>query len=1534
MMRETEIVGFRLSPLQRRLWRLGAGEPISPYRTQGVFALRGTLDFAVFKAVVSAISTETELLRTTFNSLPDVLLPMQVIHDDLAPSVVWKDCLGQDAKAFEATVEVLTREEWQHPMALDEEAGVRWILASRTPEDHRLVLTMTALLADEASLGLLVEALAARLDGTAPEAEDDEEPMQFGDVSEWQHELLESEEMAQASKFWERVSASTTTLPGLPGLPTLAETMSPEWISATLSDALVADLGQLTASCQLSREIVLLALWQAYLGRRTGKASVPVGVLTQGRKHGELEGLPGPLSLFLPMTALDLSLSLVEASSSVSGHRSAALAWQEYYVPGGFGEDRQASPPFLFSYCEAFPSLQTPALEGEVVAVRCVTDRFQVLLRADMAAELLRLELSFDSSSLPRQGAQDLLEGFQVFLSTALETPTAPLSSLEILGCRERDNLVQELNATAKIYPKADVLLHQLFEEQVKGSPDAVALLWEDGSLTYRELDEEANRLAHHLRSLGVGPDLPVAVILERSPEMVVSLLAVLKAGGAYLPVDPSYPELRIAAMFEDAPPSVILTEERLVGGLPTIDGPVVSLNLKSEALAAYPIHRPDSGAGSEHLAYVLFTSGSTGRPKGVMIPHRAIVHHMLWMGDRFPLTAEDRVLQKTPFSFDASVWEFYAPLQAGGTLVIARPGGHMDSDYLVARMKATGVTILQVVPTQLRMLLETEGFESCTALRRVLCGGEALPAELAEDFLRRVGDPLGVELFNVYGPSEGTIHATVHEAHSGLTTSTVPIGRPISNVRVYIADPASGRLLPAGVPGELLVGGAGLGRGYFCRPRLTAELFLPDPFSGQTGARLYRTGDRVRLDRDGLIEYLGRFDFMVKLHGYRIELGEIEEVLRSHPSVREAVVLVHRQEAEAPRLAAYWEGADDGTEGRELRSYLGERLSAYMVPHHLLRLEALPLTPNGKLDRKALPEPVVTTGADIYVAPASSKEEVMTAIWSEVLGVEEIGVEHNFFALGADSIRAVRVVALAKERGFEMTLADLFEQQTVRDLVRVLQDREPGLEGRVTVGPLGLLGEADRSALPEDVEDAYPMTSMQLGMIYHMQLNPEEPSYHNITSFRLLLKFSETHFREAVERVVERHPILRTSFDLDHFSEPLQLVHRRAKLPVVIEDLSGLDGKSKEAILDALVRQQRTHPFDLSEAPQLRFFLHLLNQEELWFTVVENHAILDGWSLTSILREVLTHHDQLLAGEASPEDEPLGTSFREYVRLEREALASDDCRDYWDQVLSGSKFLKVPRWRSVASQAGDSRVASHPVDLTAEVREGLHRLSREAAVPLKSVCLLAHLKVLSVISGEQDILTGLPCHGRPEAADSDRIRGLFLNTVPFRLVFAPGETWKELAIRVFEVERAFLPFRRYPLSAIRKNWHDRPLFEVLFSFVHFHHLGPSLSDGSLSVLSDYKGWEANQYALMCGFNQHPPDNELKLRLYFDAHELLSSQVEAFAGCFQQVLDGIAREPEAAHDLLQLTQWDADGGGSPLVVEAALEGLDEGFDFD
>jgi amino acid adenylation domain-containing protein len=643
----------------------------------------------------------------------------------------------------------------------------------------------------------------------------------------------------------------------------------------------------------------------------------------------------------------------------------------------------------------------------------------------------------FDTAAIVRMAGH-----FQTLLEAIVENPQQRLAHLPLLTESERHQLVVEWNDTRKIY-SGDLCVHRVFEARVELTPHSTAVVYEDETLTYHELNSRARKLSYYLQKSGVGPDLLIAIYMERSLEMVVGIYGILKAGAAYVPLEAAYPKKRLAFILEDTRAPLLLTQQRLIKGLPHHGSKtLVCLDSNWSTIDKESVDNPVNYTMPRDLAYVIYTSGSTGKPKGAMNSHRGICNRLTWMQDAYQLTTGDRVLQKTPFSFDVSVWEFFWPLFTGASLVVARPGGHLDSAYLVKLIADEKITTLHFVPSMLRVFLEEQGLEACGCLKRVICSGEALPFKLQERFFAH----LPAELHNLYGPTEAAVDVTYWACKRENVRQIVPIGRPISNIQIYILDSYL-QPVPIGITGELHIGGIGLARGYCNRPELTAEKFIPGLISDKPGARWYKTGDLARYLPDGNIEFLGRLDYQVKIRGFRIELEEIETLLRQHPAVRETIVVTREDAPNDKRLAAYLvPNQKPAPTTSELRSFLETKLPDYMVPATFVILDTLTLTPNGKVDRRALPVPdgLRPELETAYVEPRTEVEHALVEVWKKVLQVKKVGMYDNFFDLGGHSLLMVQVHNMLREMfKQDMSVIELFKYPTISSMAKYLTQRK-----------------------------------------------------------------------------------------------------------------------------------------------------------------------------------------------------------------------------------------------------------------------------------------------------------------------------------------------------------------------------------------------------------------------------------------------------------------------------------------------------------
>ncbi|HEX6913580.1 MAG TPA: amino acid adenylation domain-containing protein, partial [Longimicrobium sp.] len=933
--------------------------------------------------------------------------------------------------------------------------------------------------------------------------------------------------------------------------------------------------------------------------------------------------------------------------------------------------------------------------------------------------------------------------------------------------------------------------------------------------------------LAHHLRGLGVGPDTRAALCVERSLEMVVAVLAVLKAGGAWVPLDPAYPAERLRYLLGDSGAAVVLTRGALAGLFADAAVPVVDVAAADDA--SLPETNPHAaGLTPAHLAYVLYTSGSTGLPKGVMVAHAGVVNLVHWMAGRWPMSADDALLQKTPLSFDVSVWELFWPLVSGARLVVARPEGHRDPDYLAETIRRERITAVAFVPSMLHVFLDNPAVAGCTSLKWVMSGGEALP----EALVRRLHEKLpSAELYNRYAPTEATVNVLASRCVDG---EAVHLGRPRANVPVYVLD-AEGEPVPVGVTGELYVGGVQVARGYQGRPELTAERFVADPFGREAGARLYRTGDLARWRADGSIELVGRNDFQVKLRGLRVELGEIEARLREQDGVREAVVLAREDAPGDKRLVAYCV-ADALVDVETLRRHLGERLPEYMVPAAYVHLDALPLTPNGKLDRKALPAPEGDAFARRgYEAPVGETERALAEIWSELLDVERVGRWDDFFELGGHSLLIVRLLERMRRRGLHAEVGTLFTTPVLARLAEAVRGETfeaavpanaiPAWCDEITpeMLPLVKLGQAEIDRIVAGVEggaanvqDIYPLAPLQEGILFHHLLKPDADPYVLSSVYGFEGREQLDAYVRALQAVIDRHDILRTSVVWEGMPEPVQVVWRTARLRVDEVELDAGDGDAAQALWARF--DPRRARLDFRRAPLMRAFAARDEAQGRWLLLLQKHHLSSDHSSVEVLQEEIRAHLQGREAEL-----PAPRPFRNYVAQARLGVSQAEHEAFFRGELADVEEPTAPfGLLDVRGDGTDVQTARQRVEPGLDAR--LRARARALGVSTASLCHVAWGQVLARVTGREDVVFGTVLFGRMQAGEgADRAMGLFVNTLPVRA--RVGEDGAEASVRAMHRRLAQLLRHEHASLALAQRCSGveapAPLFTSLLNYRH-----------------------------------------------------------------------------------------------------------------
>lgn len=1052
---------------QERLWFLDRFAPgTATYTMVTTVRLTGPLSLEALQQSIHALVQRHESLRTIFKEEND--RPVQIVRERMDVPVVLVDLSEHSEAAANQQAMQFIERQVREPFDLAQGPLFRVHLIRLAPQEHLLLLCIHHIIGDGWSNGILCDewctlyndAKAGRISNLAPL------PVQFADYALWERQRLERGELDGQIEQWKQLLAGA---PALLELPTdrprpQAESHRGQRLRFQMNPALVDGLKKLARSEGGTLYMAMLSIFNILLFRHSGQSDIVVGTPVANRNRSEIEGVVGFFANTLPMRVrfepqqnIRNIIRLVR-EAALSLYATSEVPFERLVQELRPARNLSHAPIFqvMFSY-DSTPARHwnLDGIEARIIKIDTGTSKFDLMFHFEDSPQEMNGSLEFNTDLFNLDSAQRMVQHFLALASAAIETPEQPIASLPMLQPLERDQVVNQFNATQVDFGReSQQCLHTLFEAQADRTPLAVALRFEDRQVTYAQLNERADAVATLLQAAGVGPDVLVGVFMDRSIEMVVALLATLKSGGAYVPIDPSYPANRIAFMLQDSSAALLLTQPHLAQQLPMYRGQVICLNVDGIVNSARPMEgarAPQSRAASDNNCYVIYTSGSTGRPKGVAIPHRAIVNHMLWMRSEFPLTADDRVLQKTPTSFDASVWEFYAPLISGAQLVMAAPDIHRSPGELIQAVIDHRITTLQLVPTMLEAMLEQPQLHQCVSLKRVFCGGEALTSHLT----RRLRAALpGVEIINLYGPTEASIDATFWRctvSEEALTTQ--PIGRPIANMQAYILS-AQMQPQPIGVPGELHLSGSGLARGYLNQPSLTAERFIQNPFREQPDDRLYKTGDLARYRADGVIEYLGRVDHQVKLRGHRIELGEIETVIARQPGIAACVVVVRHDDPANPLLTAYLvRSPGAGTDDAALRHAARQDLPDYMTPAAFVWLDEFPRLPSGKIDRASLPPPQRSSETTTIDEPRNPLEEALVTIWRQVLKIDRVGIHEGFFDLGGHSLMAAQIISRIRAvHGVELPLRAIFESPTVAGLALAMQQVP---KNAAAVGPI-----------------------------------------------------------------------------------------------------------------------------------------------------------------------------------------------------------------------------------------------------------------------------------------------------------------------------------------------------------------------------------------------------------------------------------------------------------------------------------------------
>nr|QEO74169.1 condensation domain-containing protein [uncultured bacterium] len=1485
-----------LTPMQQGMLFHTLYEPGSAlYFEQLTMVLEGDLDGAALARAWEQTSARHAPLRSAV-SWEGLEQPLQVVRRGIDVPFETRDLRALPEGERDAAVAELLAADRARGFDLTRAPLQRVIVVRLDDRRNLVVWSHHHLLLDGWSVAMVRAEVLSRYHALARGDDLDVPPApSYRDYIAW----LEQRDAAGDESYWrERLAGFVATTPILDDGDTGAA--GADRYTFELDTESSAALGALTRRRRITLNTVIQAVWALLLSRYSGEDDVVFGATVSGRP-AELPGIQEMVGLFINTVPVRIS---VGGSRSVrewlDGIHADAIAQRDYEhsaltdihswseVPGATS---------LFDTIVVFENHPIPEAPDEDASELTITDaggyertNYPLGLVAAPGDTVL-LAIDYDRSRFETSTITRMATHVVKLLQAVASDPDLPPYELDLLTEAERRHLVAGLDDAAE-YP-TDRCVHELFATRVQENPGAVAVTCGDVELGYGELDAAANRLAHHLVDLGVGAGVPVAVCLERGPDVVVSLLATLKAGGVYVPLDPDYPAERLAFMVRDSGAGLVVTDSRSVGRLPRSDAQIVVLDEADGAIAARPDTKPGTVVSPDDVAYVIYTSGSTGTPKGVMVSHGSLAGHCLTVADHYALTSADRMLVFTSFSFDASLEHTLTPLTTGASVVL-RDAGVWDPDTLADKVSLFGITVLDL-PTaywhQVAARPEVVERLCASSVRIAAAGGEAMAASRARQWME--GSNGRLPLLNTYGPTETTITSTSYEVtETGrLTSGTVPIGRPLGNTSVYVLD-AYGNPVPTGVPGELYIGGAGVARGYVNRPGPTAERFVPDPFSGVPGARLYRTGDRARYLHDGNVEFLGRVDHQVKIRGFRIEPGEIEACLVAHEAVRDAVVVARADGGHDKRLVAYFTAVDSSNPPGppELRAHVSRSLPEYMVPAAFVSLDELPLTPNGKVDRAALPAPDGRPELDAaYAPPRTPAEEILAEIWCEVLAVDRAGIHDDFFELGGHSLVATQVVSRVRAAfGVELPLRALFESPTVAQLAV-------------------LVGEGDRrdtpaiEPVPRDAE--LPLSFAQQRLWFLDQLEPGSAEYNVPYTLRARGRLDVDALGRALTDVVARHETLRTTFATIE-GRPVQVIHPPRDVALEVTDVDREDDAKRIAEAEA------TRTFDLERGPLLRARVLRLGPQDHVVLLNMHHIVSDGWSTGVLSRELSALYEGHCDGE--PVELPeLPIQYADFAAWQRRWLTGEVLErklDYWRARLAGlPPVLELPTDRP-RPPVRSGRGATVPVELEAGTLAALRAIGRAHNATLFMTLAAGFQALLSRYAGSDDVAIGTPVAGRTQAEIEDLI-GFFVNTFVLRTDLSGDPSFGELVERVRAAALGAYAHQDVPFEKLveelqpQRSLSHTPLFQVMLALQHAGSGDvPKLGDADL----DGFGIDATAAKFDLTLNLVEDETGAAGIVEYDADLFEPTTVERMAGHLQNLLNAVASDPDRALSELDL----------------------------
>ena len=1418
---------FPLSFEQQRLWFFNQLAPDSPfYNIPYVVHLEGQLQVVALEQSINEIVRRHEALRTTFIVMNGE--PKQAVASTLTLMLLIEDLTDFSGIQQEQRIQDLINQEAALPFDLTRGPLLRTTLLRLNEVKHILLLTQHHIISDGWSIGIFFRELAAfykafftGIPSLLPEL-----PIQYVDYAVWQRQWLQGETLKTQLDYWRR---QLSGIPPLLELPTdhprpAIQTYQGARLSFELSKPLFKALQIISQQEGVTLFMLLLATFQTLLYRYTNQGDLVVGSPIAGRTQTATENLIGFfVNTLVLRTNLSANLSFRDLLKRV---REVALeAYDHQHLPferlvEELHPERSLSYNPLFQVMFTFQSTPTESLKFSDLTMhlqegKSGTAQFDLTLEITENINNLIGTIEYNTDLFEATTITRMVEHLRILLENIVVNPGMVLGKLPLLTDTEHEQLCTKQTSTP-LLTMNEQCIHQMFEIQAANTPTGIAVTFEEEYLTYQELNKKSNQLAHYLQKKGVGPETRVAICAERSLELIIGILGILKAGGAYVPLDPNYPKERLVFIIQDAQVPIILTQHRLTTDIPQCNAQIICLDQCYENIDEQSSDDIDNKVTGANIAYLIYTSGSTGEPKGVLIQHRSLVSYVQTMKTEYKINAKDRVLQFASISFDISVEEIFTSLTCGATLILRSDSMLNSVSFFLQKCQEWSITVLDL-PTaywhEIAAKLDAERVVVPSSLRLVIIGGEKALIERMIKWQKHVGEH--VRLINTYGPTEGTIVATLWEVEKvtniGNLLLEIPIGRAIPNVQVYVLDKFL-QAVPIGVPGELYIGGNNLARGYLNRPSLTAERFVPNPFSSEVGARLYRTGDVVRRRLDGNIEFIGRIDTQVKIRGYRIELAEVESALRQHALVKETVVLAREDAPGEKRLIAYVV-PNPGMKPSmsKLRSHMETQLPSYMIPSIFVMLDKLLLSPNGKVDIQALPMPDMIRPEleEAYVAPRNSTEKVVSEIWAEILGIECVGIYDNFFELGGHSLLATQIVSRIRETFQEnIPLRSIFEFPTVAKFAKSVEVTHT--KQIVQAPPL----------LPAPQGAQIPISFPQESTIRHLNGWKDDKLFYNMfEAVHLIGPLNIRALEQTLNEIVRRHAVFRTNFAnvrgrlIQTVSSPII-----SALPTV--DLSLLSKLEQEAQVLCLAAEEAEFCFDLSQDLLLRSSLLELNEEEHVLLLTTHHIASDDWSMKLLFQEISVLYEAFSKGKASPLSE-LPIQYADFAYWQRQWLqgsALESQLSYWKRQLNNCPEMVGLPTDYGRPNAPTFSSAYQSLNLSVKLTKGIKALSLQESVTLFMTLLAAFKTLLYYYTGQHDVIVGTPIANR-NRVETETLIGFFAHSLLLRTDLSGNPTFREVLVRVREVTLEAYAHQDLHVEVIMKTLQLDYLYRIKFAF-------------------------------------------------------------------------------------------------------------------